>query len=181
MNTSQANAAKPHLTLWDTVSIIVGIVIGAGIYETAPLVFQNSDTPGLALGIWSLGGVLSLIGALCYAELATAYPRSGGDYTYLSRAYGPWAGFLFGWSQLAVLMTGSIGMMAYIFADYSATIWDFGGEAKFIYASAAVVLLTLANIAGLLIGKRTQNILTSLKVIGLLAIVLAAVFSGQSA
>ena len=88
--------ARPHLSLWDTASIIVGIVIGAGIYETAPLIFSNVAGPWSALGVWALGGVLSLIGALCYAELATTYPRSGGDYTYLSRAYGAWAGFLCG-------------------------------------------------------------------------------------
>ena len=171
---------KPHLSLWDTVSIIVGIVIGAGIYETAPYILQNVSSPGAALAVWAVGGVLSLVGALCYAELATAYPRSGGDYTYLSRAYGPWAGFLFGWSQLAVLMTGSIGMMAYIFADYAATIWDFGGESKFFYAAGAVVLLTLANIVGLLVGKRTQNVLTALKVLGLGAIFVAAFFGDTS-
>jgi amino acid transporter len=179
MKSETVIAAKPHLTLWDTVSIIVGIVIGAGIYETAPFVFQNVSGSLPALGVWAVGGVLSLIGALCYAELATAYPRSGGDYTYLTRSYGAWAGFLFGWSQLAVLMTGSIGMMAYIFADYAATIWDFGGEAKFIYAAAAVVTLTAANIAGLLVGKRTQNILTGLKVLGLAAIFVAAFFASK--
>jgi basic amino acid/polyamine antiporter, APA family len=171
---------KPHLSLWDTVSIIVGIVIGAGIYETAPSILQNVSSPGSALAVWAVGGVLSLVGALCYAELATTYPRAGGDYTYLSRAYGPWAGFLFGWSQLAVLMTGSIGMMAYIFADYAATIWDFGSESKFLYAAAAVVLLTVANIVGLLVGKRTQNVLTGLKVLGLGAIFLAAFFGDTS-
>jgi APA family basic amino acid/polyamine antiporter len=181
MNTpGSANAAKPHLSLWDTVSIIVGIVIGAGIYETAPLIFQNVSGPGTALAVWAIGGALSLVGALCYAELATAYPRSGGDYTYLSRAYGSWAGFLFGWSQLAVLMTGSIGMMAYIFADYAVNIRDFGGETKFFYAAGAVVALTLANIAGLLVGKRTQNTLTALKVLGLAAIFVAALLANVS-
>jgi amino acid transporter len=181
MNSEEATkVVKPHLTLWDTVSIIVGVVIGAGIYETAPLIFQNVSGPGSALALWALGGALSLVGALCYAELATTYPRSGGDYTYLSRAYGPWAGFLFGWSQLAVLMTGSIGMMAYIFADYAATIWDFGGEAKFFYAAGAVILLTMANIVGLLVGKRIQNLLTALKVFGLGAIFVAAFLADTS-
>ena len=81
MNSQEAGKiVKPHLTLWDTVSIIVGIVIGAGIYETAPLIFQNVSSPGGALAVWAIGGALSLVGALCYAELATAYPRSGGDY-----------------------------------------------------------------------------------------------------
>src|SRR5687768_13507551 len=125
-----AENEKAHLGLWDTVSIIVGIVIGAGIYETAPFIFQNVPNPWVGLGVWILGGVLTLIGGLCYAELASTYPRSGGDYVYLTKAYGPWAGFLFGWTQLAVLMTGSIGMMAYIFADYAVLVWP---GSKFVY------------------------------------------------
>src|SRR4051794_16795380 len=115
----QAPGVQPHLRLWDTISIIIGIVIGAGIYETAPLIFQNVANAWQGLLVWAVGGLLTLIGGLCYAELASTYPRSGGDYVYLSKAYGPWAGFLFGWTQFAVLMTGSIGMMAYIFADYA--------------------------------------------------------------
>src|SRR5688572_7293193 len=69
-------AGKTHLSLWDTVSIIVGIVIGAGIYETAPLVFKNVASPLFGLSVWALGGLLSLVGAFCYAELASTYPRS---------------------------------------------------------------------------------------------------------
>lgn len=80
------------LGLWDTVSIMIGIVIGAGIFETAPLIFSTVNHPWLSLGVWTLGGVLSLIGALCYAELATTYPGSGGDYVYLTPGYGSWLG-----------------------------------------------------------------------------------------
>lgn len=169
---SRHDGTQPHLSLWDTASIIVGIVIGAGIYETAPLIFSNVSGPWMALAVWAIGGVLSLIGALCYAELATTYPRSGGDYTYLSRAYGSWAGFLFGWAQLAVLMTGSIGMMAYIFADYAVQVWNFGPLATFVYASLAVLVLSAINIAGLVFGKTAQNILTCAKVVGLSSIFL---------
>ena len=88
---------QAQLGLWDAVSIIIGIVIGAGIYETPPLIFQNVNGPWQGLGVWVLGGLLSLMGALCYAELASTYRRSGGDYVYLTRAFGPWMGFLFGW------------------------------------------------------------------------------------
>ena len=96
LETAEDTAERPKLGLWDAVSIIVGIVIGAGIYETAPAVFANAGSPALALGVWLLGGELSLVGACCYAELASVYPRSGGDYVYLSRAFAPWVGFLFG-------------------------------------------------------------------------------------
>jgi basic amino acid/polyamine antiporter, APA family len=169
---------QPHLGLWDTVSIIVGIVIGAGIYETAPFIFQNVPNAWVGLGVWVLGGVLTLIGGLCYAELASTYPRSGGDYVYLTKAYGSWAGFLFGWTQLAVLMTGSMGMMAYIFADYAARLWRFGPASEFIYASGAVLLLSFANLAGLVFGRRTQNLLTALKVVALTSLVVAGFIWG---
>src|SRR5687768_7924870 len=94
-----------RLGLWDAVSLVVGIVVGTAIFRTAPDVFQNTAGPWHALGAWFLGGVLSLAGALCYAELATTYTRTGGDYEYLRQAYGRWAGFLFGWAQLVAVWT----------------------------------------------------------------------------
>ena len=116
--TSQNGLVKKELGLWDAISIIVGIVIGVGIFETAPFILGNVSSPWVGLSAWALGGLLSLIGALCYAELATTYPREGGDYVYLSRAFGRWVGFLFGWAQLSVVLTASIGSMAYVFADF---------------------------------------------------------------
>jgi hypothetical protein len=114
---ARATVVRP-LGLWGAVSIIAGVVIGAGIYETVPLVLSNLATPGQAMGVWLAGGVLSLIGATCYAELASTYPRSGGDY-----------GFLFGWAQLAVILTGSIGMMAYVSLARVSRFWS-GGSAR---------------------------------------------------
>ncbi len=171
--------AKPNspgngsLGLADAVSIIVGIVIGAGIYETAPFILSCVATPAEAMAVWALGGLLSVIGALCYAELATTYPRQGGDYYFLRRAFGPWAGFLFSWSQLTVIMSGSIGLMAFVFADYAVRL--VGADAKTApgFAAAAVVVLSLANLAGLESGRHTQNVLTALKALGLTAIVAA--------
>lgn len=170
---AEAGPGRGKLGLWDTVSLILGIVIGAGIYETAPLIFQNVASPVVALAVWIVGGLLSLTGALCYAELATAYPRSGGDYVYLSRAYGPWAGFLFGWCQLSVLMTGSIGMMAYIFASYAARLFGTGTGSEACFAGAAVLLITAVHMGGVVLGKRAQNLLTLTKVIGIGGILLA--------
>jgi APA family basic amino acid/polyamine antiporter len=115
---------KPKLGLWDAVSIIVGIVIGSTIYKSPQLIMSNVSSPTWGLAAWALGGVLSLIGALCYAELATTYPRSGGDYVYLSRAFGRWCGFLFGWAQLSVILTSSIAMMAFVFGDYAVKVWQ---------------------------------------------------------
>jgi basic amino acid/polyamine antiporter, APA family len=162
-----------RLGLWDAVSIIVGIVIGAGIYETAPMVLSNAGSAARAAGVWLLGGVLSLIGACCYAELASAYPKSGGDYVYLSHAFAPWVGFLFGWAQLSVLLTGSIGMMAYVFSDYA--VMGAGIDARFgaPLAALAATALTLVNLGSVTLSKNAQNVLTALKGLGLAAVVAA--------
>ncbi|MEX0676414.1 MAG: amino acid permease [Pirellulales bacterium] len=172
-DSTPAERSAATLSTWDTVSVIVGIVIGAGIYETPPLVFGSVGSGTWAMIAWGAGGLLCLNGAFTYAELAGAYPRSGGDFVYLSRAYGSWLGFLFGWAQLAVILTGSIGMMAYVFADYAATLWQFGPATTLVYAVGAVVALTLLNILGVALGKQVQNVLSSAKLLGLAAVVVA--------
>lgn len=172
VNDEQKTVLK-QLGLWDAISIIVGIVIGAGIFETAPLILQNVSGPWMALGVWALGGALSLVGALCYAELATTYPREGGDIVYLTRAYGKWVGFLFGWAQLTVILTASIGAMAYVFGDYAVKLWGQKPEAACGYAVLAVLVLSVLNILGVIFGKGTQNLLTVAKVLGLGGILVA--------
>ena len=114
-DTSSQDAPKKSLSLFDSTCLIVGIIIGVGIYQTAPGVAGGVFCWWGVLAIWVVGGVLSLCGALGYAELATAYPREGGDYVYLNRAYGRWAGFLFGWIQLTVVRPGDIVVMAFAF------------------------------------------------------------------
>jgi len=162
---------KQELSLFDSTCIIVGIIIGAGIYETAPIVAQCLGSgPGI-FAIWLLGGLLALAGAVCYAELATAIPQEGGDYVYLTRSYGPWVGFLFGWSQMAVVRPGDIVLMAFIFARYAEVLYPLTGYGQALYASLAVVVLTAINILGVKTGKWTQNILTLAKVLGTLAII----------
>jgi len=128
------------------------------------------------LAIWCVGGLLSLCGASVYAELATAYPRAGGDYVYLTRAYGRWAGFLFGWMQLAVVRPGDIAVMAFIFATYAQTIYNpaagaAGAIEPRLWACGAVVALTIINMIGVQQGKWTQNFLTVVKALGLTAII----------
>lgn len=173
-------STRGALGVWDAVSIIIGIVIGAGIYETAPRVLANTSGPVEALLVWSAGGALSLIGACCYGELASAYPRSGGDYVYLTRAFGAPVGFLFGWAQLAVILTGSIGMMAYVFADYAAALFRIDGLVATLLACGAVVLLTLLNVVGTSAGTRAQNALAWLKLAGIAGIVVAGVVAAGS-
>jgi amino acid transporter len=171
----------PQLGLWDAISIIIGIVIGTGIYKTPSIVFANVSGPWMGLGIWVLGGLLSLAGALCYAELASTYRYSGGDYVYLTRAFGPWMGFLFGWAQLVVVRGGNIGMMAYVFGDYAVGLFGLEPAATVIIAMLAVVGLTALNMLGVVFGKGTQNILTTAKVIGLGAIAVAGLSQGHVA
>jgi amino acid transporter len=192
--------AKPQLRWWDAVSIIVGIIVGATIYRSPANIFGNvadqvitigtwsKTIPGMwaALGAWALVGGISILGALCYAELATTYPTSGGDFTYQTLAFGQGPGFLFAWAEMAVIRTGgSIGAMAYVFADYAERLYPLkthlaGTALSFLahkpeltYAIAAILVLTLINAFGLKPGKWMQNSLTVIKVGGLIAIIVA--------
>src|SRR5688572_23756650 len=123
--TQHHDAIEAKLGLWDAVSIIVGITIGVGIFVTPPDIFAQAPHPAYAIGLWVLGGALALLGSLCFAELASAYPRSGGEYVYLTRAFGPLTGFLFAWSQLTVTRTGSIAALAYIFGARTSALFGF--------------------------------------------------------
>ncbi|MDG5813784.1 amino acid permease [Chitinispirillales bacterium ANBcel5] len=165
---------KRHLGLWGCVSIIVGIVIGVSIFEIPPIVFNNVSTPWHGLGIWLLGGVLSIVGALCYAELATSYPHMGGDYTYLTKAFHPCVGYLFGWGRLVVIQTGSIGALSYVFARYATQLFATVDQVWF--AAAVVVALTVVNIIGVKFGKTTQYLLTISIMLGLAAVIMAGFF-----
>jgi len=127
---NQPESGHGQLSLWDTVSIIVGIVIGSSIFTIPTIIFIRVSGPWEALGVWALGGFLSFIGALCYAELATTYPRSGGDYVYLTRGLDRPFGFLFGWAQLAVILTASTGAMAFIFGEYGTSLIGHNADAE---------------------------------------------------
>ncbi len=190
---------KKTLSLFDSTSLIVGIIVGVGIYEMAPSIALGAGSWWGVMLIWVVGGALSLCGALGYAELATMYPREGGDYVYLTRAYGRWSGFLFGWVQLLIARPGDIVVPAFIFARYAREIYDpftalvpydkiplegFADEAvpysQLAYAAGAVVVLTLINVMGVRGGKWTQNLLTVVKAVGLLTIVGIAVAVPQA-
>src|SRR5205085_12571393 len=140
----------------------------------------NSTGPYSALFVWVLGGILAFIGALCYAELATSFPRSGGDYVYLTKAFGPLTGFLFGWAQLTVVLTASIGAMAYVFGDFATNLYKLTDKfqfadltSEFMYAGLAIIVLSLFNIVGVVLGKLAMNLLTVLKMIGLIGLIVA--------
>jgi amino acid transporter len=163
----------PRLGLWDTVSIIIGIVVGTAIFRTSTLVFDQSGGPWAAMALWLVGGAIAWCGAVCYAELATTYPRDGGDYEYLNRAFGPWCGFLFGWAQLTTVVSGNIAIMAYAFADYAVRLWPTWNEHTAWLAVAPILVLSVVNGIGIASGKWTQNLLTAAKVLGIAGLVVA--------
>lgn len=165
------------LGLRDAIALIVGIVIGAGIFKAPSLVAANSPSEAYVYLAWALGGAVSLIGALCYAELATAYPHAGGDYHFLSRAFGRPVAFLFGWARFSVVTTGSIALLAFVFGDYMTQIAPLGAFSSSIWAAGAVLVLTWINVRGVRESARVQSLLTSLEVGGLLLIVLAGVLA----
>lgn len=164
------SAPRPTLSVIDAVSIIVGIVVGAGIFKAPSIVAANVGSELAFLLIWPLGGLVSLIGALCYAELATAYPHAGGDYHYILRSFGRDVGLLYAWARLTVIQTGSIAILAFVFGDYARELLPLGEYSSSLYAGLAIAVLTLLNAKGVKQGKWTQNLLTAAKVLGLLLV-----------
>ena len=177
----QHDAPRALLRRRDAVAIIVGIVIGAGIFRTPPLVAQIAGDGGWALALWVAGGLVSLVGALCYAELAATYPHAGGDYHFLTRAFGRDVSFLYGWARATVINTGSIALLAFVFGDYASRLVDLGPRSPALWAALLVVALTAVNVASLAVSARTQNWLTVFEVTGLVVIVVAGFVVAPSA
>ena len=124
--TGQA-APHQHLSLWDSISIIVGIIVGSSIYCSTPFIASKVPNLGWLVAVWTAGAVFTLIGALCYAEMATAYPKAGGDYVFLTEAFGRKLGFLFAWSQFWIVRPGSLGTFAFVYACYANQIMPLPG------------------------------------------------------
>lgn len=166
---------RPALSMFDAIAVIVGVVVGAGIFRTPSLVAANVDSGAMFMTTWVLGGFVSLMGALCYAELTTTFPHAGGDYHFLTRAFGKKLAFLFAWARMSVIQTGSIALLSFIIGDYMAQIYSFGELSSVLYAALVVVLLTAINIVGVSFGTGVQRFLIILEVLGIL-IVLGAAF-----
>ena len=166
-------APKQVLSLGDGVAMIVGLVIGAGIFRLPSVVAAILGREDIVLLVWLLGGVVSLIGALCYAELATAYPSAGGEYHFLTRAYGANVSFMFAWARMTVIQSGSIALFAYVFGDYATQILPLGPFSAAIYAAVTIVALTALNLAGVRETKIFQNIMFVATMAGLLVLVVA--------
>ena len=164
-------APRPVLDLKDAVALVVGIVIGAGIFKLPALVAGNTGDAQTMMFAWILGAVISLMGALCYAELASAHPNAGGEYHFLERAFGVEIARLFAWARMTVIATGSIALFAFLFADYATQIFRLGEYSNAIYATLLILALTGINITGLSAGKATQNLLTLIEASGLVLVV----------
>jgi len=162
-------------------AVVVGIVVGAGIFRSPSLVADVTGSTGWMLAVWAFGGLLCLCGALTYAELASAYPKVGGEYVFLSRAFGRGVGFLFAWARATVIQTGSIAATAYIFGDYMERLVPLGAYGPLVWALAATVVLTVCNLVGLKAGRWTQNVLTAVKALGVLAITVAGLLAAGHA
>jgi basic amino acid/polyamine antiporter, APA family len=168
-----AAAPRPVLSVFDGVMIITGVVIGGGIFALPPMVAGLAGSAEWMYGAWVLGAVLALVGALCYAELATSFPDAGGDYHFLTRAYGKDLSFFFAWARIMVITTGSIALLAYVFGDYMTRVLPLGAHSSTVYAVGVVALLTATNIAGLKQSSRAQNGMSGLLVLGMLVVVAA--------
>ena len=157
----------------DALALTVGIVIGAGIFRAPAAVAAAAGSAEAMLAAWAAGGLLSILGALCYAELAAAFPHSGGDYHFLERAFGGRIAFFHAWARLSVIQTGSLALLAYVVGDYLNLVAPLGRAGPAWWAAATVVLVSGVNWAGVRLGAGVQRWLTIVEVAGLVALIAA--------
>ena len=150
---------------------VIGGIIGGGIFRTPATVAERAGTPALTLAAWAVGGVIALIGALCFAELGQRRPRAGGGYVYLRETWGPLTAFLYGWALLLVIATGAMAAVAVTFAGYALALAGLPERLTLPLAIAAIVALSGINWLGVRPGALTQNILTLLKLGALAALI----------
>ena len=173
---------KPQqlLSVPDGIFLTVGMVIGVGIFKLPSLVAGNTASPTVFLLAWLLGGLVSLCGALAYAELASRHPETGGEYAFLQKGLGRGAAFLFAWSRMTVIQTGAIAAVAFAFGDYASEIVRLGEKSSAVWAAVATVALTLLNFAGTLQSKTLQKVMEVLLITALVLLALAALTAGAT-
>ncbi|WP_221889781.1 APC family permease [Streptomyces sp. WAC06614] len=165
---------RPGLTPFDVTVMVVSIVLGVGIFQTPSLVAQHSGDATAFVLLWLLGGLITVTGALCYAELGSARPDAGGEYAFLREAYGRRLALLFAWARCAVTQPGAIAAAAFVAGDYAAVVAPLGAYGPGVYAFASVVLFTLVNHVGTTPGKWVQRGVEGITVLALLGILIAA-------
>jgi APA family basic amino acid/polyamine antiporter len=173
-------AMRPQqlLSVPDGIFLTVGMVIGVGIFKLPSLVAGNTASPTVFLCAWLLGGLVSLCGALAYAELAARHPETGGEYAFLQKGLGSGAAFLFAWSRMTVIQTGAIAAVAFAFGDYASEIVRLGDKSSAVWAAVATVAFTLLNFAGTLQSKTLQKVMEAVLITALVLLSLAALTTG---
>jgi APA family basic amino acid/polyamine antiporter len=194
-----ADEAGPHgfkreMSLFDAMMIVMGAMIGSGIFIVSADIARTVGSPGLLLLVWLITGVVTVIGALSYGELAGMMPHAGGLYVYLREAYGPLIGFLYGWTTFLVIQTGTIAAVGVAFAKFTGLIIPWFSEkhvltqvlglkitAAQILAIASIVVLTWLNMRGVRTGKTIQGVFTVTKTIALSGLILLGFIAGANA
>ncbi len=167
-----APAPRPHLGLIPATLVALGMIMSTDSLKTAPTVALNA-APGQFVWLWIGGGVISLIGALCYVEMACAFPDAGGEYSFLARAWGRRVGAVYAWSRFAVMHTGWIALMAHLLADYASALVPLDGGARTLLALGIVGLLAAINCIHVRLGFGTQAVLVALVALGFAAVIVA--------
>ncbi len=176
---------QKRVNLFDGISIVAGAMIGSGIFIVSADIARNVGSPGWLLVVWVITGIMTLIGAVSYGELASMMPHAGGQYIYLREAYHPLIGFLFGWTTFLVIQCGTIAAVAVAFAKFSGVLFPWISEknilisigplkvnSTMLIAITMIAFLTWLNTRGIVTGKTVQNIFSSTKVIALLGFIL---------
>jgi APA family basic amino acid/polyamine antiporter len=164
-----------RIGLFSGTMLVVGGIIGSGIFLNPAIVAQRTGSATLTIATWSLGAVIALLGAFIFAELGRRWPKVGGGYAYLREAFGPLPAFLYGWSLLLAIATGAIAAVAVTFATYAVRIVGLPEGATIPLALSAVAFLSVINIVGVAPGAATQNVFTLLKLAAIGALLVAAV------
>ena len=161
---------------WDAALIVVGGIIGGGIFLNPGIVAQRTESGLALLLMWAAAGVLTLVGALCYAELGARRPHAGGTYVYLREAFGPLAGFLFGWTMLLVIYSGSSAAVATIFASYAAALLGLPSAWALPLTVGGLVFVSGINLFGIRLGAQIQNLFALLKLLAVAVLVVCGLF-----
>jgi basic amino acid/polyamine antiporter, APA family len=167
----QATTRSPVIGTAEAVALIVGLVIGAGIFTLPAAVAAHVGNAETLYLTWVAGALLALTGAACYAELATTWPDSGGEYAFLRRAFGAQCAFLFAWARASVIVTGSLAFLAFTYGDHMSVLVPLGPASTAVHGAVAIILLTALNLRGLRTGMHVQSLLTALEVSALIIVI----------
>lgn len=183
-SSTPAGALPRRLGLWSAVAVVVGITIGSGIFRTPAGIARKLPGPLPLFGVWIAGGIVALCGALTLAEVAGAFPQTGGIYVFIRNAFGRLPAFLFGWAELAIIRAAAVGAIATTFAEYLLRVLGFDpslapydGYVHYV-AALAILVISILNGVGVRWGSLVQNVTTVAKYFGLLFIVIVAIAIG---